>query len=141
MIMKFNEKIELALIEYKNVNDLKPKELTFGIGLIYEHFKQFDKSITKQLTVKQIQPIVNSKLDSIYHDRINSLNKVDRQTIPRLNKTSFNDFDNKNITRNIKRHNNKHIHITYINDDEIIYGIPIEQSNCSTCKIRNSTNS
>lgn len=139
--MKFNLKIELALIEYKNVNDLKPKELNFGTGLIYQHFKQFDKLITKQLTIEQIQPIVNAKLDSIYHDRINSLNKVDRQTIPRLNKTSFNDYDNKNITKNIKRHNNKHIHITYINGDEIIYGIPIKQSNCLTCKkSRISTN-
>jgi len=139
--MKFNLKIELALIEYENINDLNPKELNFGSGLIYKHFKQFDKSITKQLTIKQIQPIVNAKLNSIYHDRINSLNKVDRRTIPRLKKTSFNDYDNKNITKNIKRHNNKHIHITYINDGELIYGIPIKQSNCLTCqKFRISTN-
>ena len=141
--MKFNLKIELALIEYKNINDLNPKELTFGIGLIYQHFKQFDKSITSQLTVKQIQPIVNSKLDSIYNDRINSLNKIDRSTVPRLNKTSYNDFDNKNITRNIKRHNNNHISITYLdNKSQVDFSlIPIEQPNCSTCKIRNSTNS
>ena len=86
---------------------------------------------------KHLIKSINKSLNNID----NSLNNIDRQTIPRLKKTSFNDYDNKNITRNIKRHNNKHIHITYINNDELIYGIPIEQSNCSTCKIRNSTNS